>query len=700
MQVSYTEGLKVLEPHERDDIARLRDMLNRTEGLILPGIIVGNGRQSVEVDALFLFSDFAVAIELKSCSGVEVTIPSAMAPMRFRYARGEIREFDNPVPWIEKKSKIIGTILGEIASGQPRLFCHPALVFSAGTHKSHLKLSLGPNLGHTRICLLPDFPRMLETIRRERQWPRPLPLKQLHAVATAVLGTSEKEPHDCPKTVGNYALQDKLRSFSVGDASCFAGEEIGTGLRVLLLRLPRDVFQELPDQIQVAFRDAVVLSRLAGKPNIARYRGYVEYREYAYIVVDREKGVFLDQWLEEQVAAEAINLDWLRVRFRILRGILDGLRSLQSEGITWRDLRAENVFLTETLEPRLFHFEAAKLPGAVTIPDRLRRHLKHDYDDLDAWARLAQKILSRRSSAKDERKWHSDLIAIAPDQQEAQKLIELIEQLPKLQDPSRPRIDAIISCLDRCATPRLKEQSPMKKKARTDDSEVFQPTRWTKLRGALEKARVGTAPRNNPDLEFLLHMYDKPIIATLKRLERRYTGMMRRAEDLKQEFLERNFVANPEWLAKPDKERGRFRDFLAVALRNFLLNELKASSRKTKGPTEGAKQFPSVNDPEAETPESMIPSAEQIETELSHERALAIFSEASARLREWAGTETDTELVAQVDAFLSRGVHKSRFKSRFDELLRKGVREEIASSNEGDLDSAMGREIKLLLMAL
>lgn len=104
-------------------------------------------------------------------------------------------------------------------------------------------------------------------------------------------------------------------------------------------------------------------------------------------------------------------------------------------------------------------------------------------------------------------------------------------------------------------------------------SPVFVTTRWTVVLTARDKA----LPQSQQALESLCRAYWYPLYAYVRRLGYQSAD----AQDLTQEFFAR--LLAKEWLTSADREKGRFRTFLVVALKRFLANEWDRAHREKRG---------------------------------------------------------------------------------------------------------------------
>jgi RNA polymerase sigma-70 factor (ECF subfamily) len=222
----------------------------------------------------------------------------------------------------------------------------------------------------------------------------------------------------------------------------------------------------------------------------------------------------------------------------------------------------------------------------------------------------------------------------------------------------------------------------------------FQPTLWTQVLAARSRA---------PDaLEALLRAYWRPIYFYV----RRWGAEVEDAKDLTQgffaEFLEREF------LKEVAREKGRFRAFLLVALKHYLINSRERARARKRGGGRAAIPLDFVS---AETAYGRLAVArDDPERQFQRQWALTVLARALERL----GAELTPERFRAVRPHLVPGdaphyqetarllgipesqvknlVHRTR--RRYRELLRAEVRTGVAG--EADVDA----EIRDLFAAL
>jgi RNA polymerase sigma-70 factor (ECF subfamily) len=221
----------------------------------------------------------------------------------------------------------------------------------------------------------------------------------------------------------------------------------------------------------------------------------------------------------------------------------------------------------------------------------------------------------------------------------------------------------------------------------------FAITRWSVVAAA---GRNDTTQARSA-LEQLCRIYWYPLYAYV----RRRGHSPEDAQDLTQEFFARLLENN--WVARADRQRGRFRSFLLSAMSHFLSDEWdKARAQKRGG---GTAPVPLQLDT-AETRYGHEP-ADSVTPEQTYERrwALALLEEVLRRLRveyEKAGrlelfTALNPCLVGERTALpyaelaaklgVSEGTVKSaahRLRQRYRELLRSEIAQTVAEPGEVD----------------
>jgi len=149
----------------------------------------------------------------------------------------------------------------------------------------------------------------------------------------------------------------------------------------------------------------------------------------------------------------------------------------------------------------------------------------------------------------------------------------------------------------------------------------FLTTRWTVVLTARDKA----SPASQAAMQTLCSAYWYPLYAYTRRLG--YSS--HDAEDLTQEFFAR--LLEKDWLDFVQRERGRFRTFLVVALKRFLANEWD----KVRAAKRGGGHAPVALDAESAEERYLAEPASTLAADHLYDRrwAMTLLEDALGRLR-------------------------------------------------------------------
>lgn len=232
---------------------------------------------------------------------------------------------------------------------------------------------------------------------------------------------------------------------------------------------------------------------------------------------------------------------------------------------------------------------------------------------------------------------------------------------------------------------------------------IFATTHWTAVLSACDS----NSPDCESSLESLCRAYWYPLYAYV----RRQGHGPHDAQDLTQEFFA--CLLQKNYLNAVDREKGRFRTFLIVALQRFLANDWDRARAQKRG---GGQVILSLGAQEAEQLYLAEPAVEQTPDRVYERRwALTTLGRTMARLRSEfvdAGKESDferlkaflttdapapacSELAAQLG--LSEGAARvaiHRVRKRFREVFREEISRTVARAEDVD------EEIRHLMAAL
>ena len=221
----------------------------------------------------------------------------------------------------------------------------------------------------------------------------------------------------------------------------------------------------------------------------------------------------------------------------------------------------------------------------------------------------------------------------------------------------------------------------------------FAATRWTLVQQA-----GGDTPAARAALGELCDIYYAPVVAFIRRW--RHDGDEDAARDQAHAFFES--VLAKEQLGAPDRELGRFRNYLLGAVKHFLVHEHRAASAEKRG---GKAEHEEVGDIESPAPdESHFDRAWALALigralgELEIEMGKAGKEKQFATLKPWLDGKADTP---QAEAAAALGLSETAIKvaiHRLRERFRAKVRAEVASTlnDPAELDA----ELRHLVSAL
>ena len=223
----------------------------------------------------------------------------------------------------------------------------------------------------------------------------------------------------------------------------------------------------------------------------------------------------------------------------------------------------------------------------------------------------------------------------------------------------------------------------------------FATTRWS----VVMTARDANSPESDEALQSLCKNYWYPLYAFIRRLG----NSAHDAQDLTQEFFARLLEKN--WLGAADRERGRFRTFLIMAVKRFLANEWDKSQAARRG---GGQSFVPLDTKFAEE-RYLADTSPALSPDHLYERrwALTLLARALTRLRqeyEVDGRGADfaclknyltadrgaipySEIARELGA--SEGASRvavHRLRKRYREVFRETVADTVSSADEVDTE--------------
>jgi RNA polymerase sigma factor (sigma-70 family) len=234
-------------------------------------------------------------------------------------------------------------------------------------------------------------------------------------------------------------------------------------------------------------------------------------------------------------------------------------------------------------------------------------------------------------------------------------------------------------------------------------SALFTATHWSVVLAAKDKS----SPQSEAALETLCRTYWYPLYV----FARRQGHPPPDAQDLVQEFFLR--LLQKDYLEAVERERGRFRSFLIMALKRFLANEWDRSQAQKRG----GGQTPLPLDPELIESRYQEEASVEMAADLAFDRhwAVTLLDQALARLRDdyqQQGKGAEFEILrrflavgkdsitygevagqlGQSEAAVKMAVH--RLRQRYRALFRDAIAQTVATP--ADVDEEMRHLLEVL----
>ena len=157
------------------------------------------------------------------------------------------------------------------------------------------------------------------------------------------------------KTLNHYRIVSKIASGGMGDV--WLAEDTRLGRKLALKLLPAEVASN-PERLQ-RFRQEARAAASLNHPNIAHIYEIGQSGETHFIAMEFVDGVTLSRYL-------IANRPELTTILKIFEGVADGLAKAHASGILHRDLKPDNIMVTEDGQVKVLDFGLAKL---ISQPD-------------------------------------------------------------------------------------------------------------------------------------------------------------------------------------------------------------------------------------------------------------------------------------------------------------------------------------------
>ena len=231
-------------------------------------------------------------------------------------------------------------------------------------------------------------------------------------------------------------------------------------------------------------------------------------------------------------------------------------------------------------------------------------------------------------------------------------------------------------------------------------------TAWTRIVRASDSSEQGC----RKSLEELVTLYDRPLTILF---EANVPADHHKAHDWKQDFVI-SHVLTGKIFSKANKDKGSFRKYLAIGVKNYVLNQRKKERAQKRAPAEGASVFSAMESTNsADAFEARLIGSEGVdsfEDTLTCERAQDIYNESFERLKEWCKSQDDPyDLMDVVQKMQSseakvrigvKGAISKLLNRQLEKIFRERIIEEILVEPGQNVQMVLDREIGVFLDAL
>jgi DNA-directed RNA polymerase specialized sigma24 family protein len=230
-------------------------------------------------------------------------------------------------------------------------------------------------------------------------------------------------------------------------------------------------------------------------------------------------------------------------------------------------------------------------------------------------------------------------------------------------------------------------------------------TAWTRIVRASDSSEQGY----RKSLEELVELYNRPLTALFEANVRD----QHKAHDWKQDFVI-SHVLTGKIFSKANKDKGSFRKYLAIGVKNYVLNQREKEGARKRAPAEGASVFTQIEDADSgDSFEARLIASEDVgsfEDTLTCERARDLYNEAFERLEEWCRSQDDPyDLLDVVRKMQSseakvrrgaKGATSKLLKKQLRNIFRELILEEILIEPGQNVQMVIDREMGTFFDAL
>lgn len=343
------------------------------EYILIPNLEIpdqGSGRY-LEFDAILIAPHAVYLIEVKDWGN------TIEGDDQYWYLNGH-REFRNPHLGLNHKCRVVNSLLRKYNPELRNVWTQCMVIIARDQTVLNLQgkcKDLTFKLDQHCLQFI-KTPRLLDTPPDKRIRENGIAHLQ-QEICNALVGKSRARSGK-PKVIQGYQVEEELFvdehiSEYLG-FKLIGGQPSGSAKRLRVLRVPPLVTKEEQEAIRYKLlRDYEVLDTLGSHPNIVGLKGLLDHNADQFIEV-------LD-WSEEGTLRSVMNHRKIEPKeaLEIAKGIAQGLAAIHAKGIIHRNLRPENILMTES-GPQIMNFDRSYLfsPEGQTVwqtmkdPEELR----------------------------------------------------------------------------------------------------------------------------------------------------------------------------------------------------------------------------------------------------------------------------------------------------------------------------------------
>ena len=415
MKIVYTAGAKESKTTEVQAVKELERLFSSEKGFLMPNVFVGKELSNREIDAILVLRDAIFLLDFKNWGGQRIEVEGINGRVR-RLRDGVWKDEKNTLISYEYATKELPNMLKKAIPQCPRVYA--VLVFTSfglGSEQKPQVSFAGGDPQRPQIkqgvtaCRLEQLPQVIAAFRAASkvEWGSvELGSMELAQVQKALHSAIKEPAQPRRRSVDGYVILNEYHQDPFLNCTIHTGESETLQEPVWIKEYAQELTtpEQRDQQRRLALRHADVLHRLPQHPNIVSYRASKTTDFHLYVILTRDPGIFLSEFISGNLQETATNAGLKKIpstlasRLAILGDLLKALEFLiqqpDFEKSAYRDLRPESVFVRYSggAKPvaQLFHFDNIKLDGAKIAQAATRlRFLKEGKRRAATWDEYA-----------------------------------------------------------------------------------------------------------------------------------------------------------------------------------------------------------------------------------------------------------------------------------------------------------------------